>query len=112
MWGLICATVPVLSPSEDPNPSWKAVPLHYAMQRGPEGVGGLSFPGGGGGTALWLGPLLLQKGLNRRPPQNPTETDPQAPEVIRIPNSAKNENWDFWNQYVEGVQKSHHLPCI
>ena len=42
------------------------------------------------------------------PPPNPTKTDPRAPGVTRTRNSAKKN----WNPQVEGVQNSHHWPCI
>ena len=52
------------------------------------------------------GSLRTALGLNPPPKKNPTETDPRVPQVTRTRNSAK------INQRVEGVQKSHHLPCI
>ena len=36
-------------------------------------------------------------------PQNPTETDPRAPQVPRT------QKWDLQNQRFDGVSKSHHL---
>ena len=39
------------------------------------------------------------------PPQNPTETDPQAPEVIQTRNSAKNENGIFGISASRGFRK-------
>ena len=51
--------------------------------------GGRAFNWRGEGVdrATWLDPP--QKRLNGRAPQNPTETEPRAPEVARARNSAK-----------------------
>ena len=60
--------------------------------RATEGWVGFQLRGGGGDTALWLDLTPKKKRLNRRAPQNPTETEPRALEVTRTQNSAKNEN--------------------
>ena len=61
------------------------------------GRGGRVFNVGEGGCQY--SPLARSppppKGLNLRAPQNPTETDPRAPELTWTPNSAKNENGIF-----------------
>ena len=54
------------------------------------GVGGLSTWGGRGvDTALWLEPPPPQK--KQKKAQLTAKTDPQAPELTRTKNSAKNE---------------------
>ena len=72
------------------------------------GATGLSIGGRGGGVdrAPWLEPPPPQKGSIDGTPQNPTETDPQALEVPQTQKSAKKWKWDFWNQRVEGSEKS------
>ena len=70
----------------------------------------VSFAGGQGvDRALRPDPAPPQKGQD---PQNPTESDPRAPEVTPTQKSEKKTKMGFWNQRVEGVQKSHHLPYI
>ena len=71
---------------------------------GEEGASGLSI----GGARVDRAPPPPKKRAQLTGPQNPTETDPQASEVTQTQNSAKNEK--FWNQRVEGDQKSHQLP--
>ena len=70
--------------------------------------------GRGGGRSmqpLWLdAPLTPKKGSTDGPPEIPLT--PRAPEVTRTPKEKKKRKWDVWNQRVEGVRKSHHLPGI
>ena len=63
-------------------------------------------PGGGGGVdrAFWLGTPPKKSSIDR-PPQNPTEADPRAPEVIQTRNSAKNENGIFGISASRGFRK-------
>ena len=70
--------------------------------------------GGGGGASNWRGgggrgsPLagLPQKKAQLTAPQNPTETDPRAPEVTQTQKLAKNENGIFGISASRGVRKS------
>ena len=51
---------------------------------------------GGGSIQPLAGPPPPKRGSMDAPPQNPTETDPQAPEVTRTRNSAKKMKMGFW----------------
>ena len=60
--------------------------------------------GGGVDTALWLDPLPPKKGSLTGPPKTYRD-DPQAPEVTRTQNSAKNENGLFGISASRGFRK-------
>ena len=78
-------------------------------------LGWAGFQRGRVDRAPWLAPPPPPPKAQLTGPQNPTDTDPRAPEVARTRNWAKKkkkENGIFWNQRVEGVQKSHHLQCF
>ena len=63
---------------------------------------------GGGGRYSPLArrpPPPKKKAQLTPPPKNPTETDPQAPEVNRTQNSAKNENGIFGISAPRGFRK-------
>ena len=66
---------------------------------------------GGVDRAPWLDPPPSPKMGSIDGTQNPTETDPGLGGDPH-PKLGKKMKWDFWNQRVEGVQKSHHLPYI
>ena len=100
----------------------KDIPLLDLHPWGVPGAGdvGFSTPGGAGvDTVLWLDPLPRKGGgAQLMPPPPKSNRDlPMGPGGDPDPYSAKNANGisckrDFWNQHVEEVQKSHHLPCI
>ena len=73
-------------------------------------LGGRVFVSGGGG-----GGLIEPSG--RTPPFPKKGSIDRTPKILDLggdpdPKIGKKRKWDFWNQRVEGVQKSHHLPYI
>ena len=80
------------------NAMWGTTPRAMAPGTNSDGEAGFSFPGGGGGVvdrALWPDPPSPKRAQLTEDPQNPTESDPRALEVTRIPKSAKKGNGIF-----------------
>ena len=75
----------------------------------PRGSNCPSVGGGGVDAALWLDPHPQPKkgSIDRTP-----KILPRLPGGDLDPKYSKKMKWDFWNQWVQGIQKSHHLPCI
>ena len=82
---------------------------HREYHRVGEGWAGFRLRGGGGGSRY---SPLASPPPPIDGPQNPAATDPWAGGGPDPKFGKKKWKWGFWNQRVEGVQKSHHLPWI
>ena len=87
-----CAAILCPKHAASPGP-WLSPMPRFNVQT-TDRLGGRAFNSGGGGRRsiqpLWLDPLPApEKRLNWQARQNPTETDPRAPEVIRTQTPAK-----------------------
>ena len=99
----------VCEPLQEPEGTWHLAPKSGAPTEAcgllPTAATGLSLPGGGGRySPLARTPLPKKKG-SIDGPQNPTETDPRAPEVTQTRNSAKNENGIIGISALRGFKK-------